>query len=325
MICRVCSSGSVSAAGEVEYFSGFSWGVYDCGACGSRFTRHDGTVHDRFHESGALSYYLEYGALAAEAKGRFDQGDREGLQALLSSNSKYRFVMNALRGLTPPARLLEIGTSRGYLTASFVLNGHDALGVDVSPAAVEGARTAFGDHFALSGDPRIRDGVPYDAIFHVGLIGCVEDPAGLTRELLEMLKPGGRLLFNAPNRKSCSLRKQLWLDSAPPPDLVTLFAPGYWASQFADLAETSEEIEVWPIDKSLAIGLRERFGPAWRKPVPRTLGPSTREFATESKSTERMWRLFERAVVKAGRMSGLSRFVHRRPFDFGIFVTMVKR
>lgn len=312
-------------AGEVEYFSGFSWEVRDCAACGSRFTKHDDAVHERFHESGATSYYLEYGSLAADAKAFFDRGDREGLEALLSGNSKYRFIVNSVRGLAKSPRVLEIGSSRGYLTAWFVLSGYDALGVDVSATAVDAARAAFGDHFALSGDPRIRDRAPYDAIFHVGLIGCVSDPIGLTRDLLGMLKPGGRLLFNAPNKQCCSLRNQLWLDSAPPPDLITLFAPGFWERLFSPVAEVSEEVELWPIDKSVEIALRERFGPAWQKPVARPLAPSINNIADRSSGVLPFWRLIERAVVKVGRVTGLSRLVARRPFDFGIFVTMVKR
>ena len=46
----------------------------------------------------------------------------------------------------------------------------------------------------------MRRSPPYDVIYHVGLIGCVADPIAFTRRLLAMLKPGGTLLFNAPNR-----------------------------------------------------------------------------------------------------------------------------
>ena len=106
--------------------------------------------------------------------------------------------------------------------------GRPILGIDVSPEASTSARASFGDHFAVGLDAAQP---PYDVIYHVGLIGCVDDPIALTRRLLAMLKPGGLLLFNAPNRDALGLDGQLWLDSAPPPDLVTLF-PGLLAIAF---------------------------------------------------------------------------------------------
>src|SRR5437660_518436 len=81
-------------------------------------------------------------------------------------------------------------------------------------------------------DDRAMDAMaPYDVVYHVGTIGCVADPLGMTKRLLGLLKPGGRLLFNVPNRDGCYLRGQLWIDAAPPPDVVTLFPSGFWRRQ----------------------------------------------------------------------------------------------
>ena len=129
------------------------------------------------------------------------------------------------------ASILEVGCSRGYLAAYSILAGRRIRGVDVSAEAVQAARASFGDYFAVAGTPEATTAAPFDFIYHVGLIGCVADPLAMTRGLLSMLKPGGQLIFNAPNKDALRFPNQLWIDSAPPPDLVTLFPPGFWRAQ----------------------------------------------------------------------------------------------
>jgi SAM-dependent methyltransferase len=194
------------------------------------------------------------------------------------------------------------------------------LGVDVSAEAVESARLAFGDHFALAGSAVILSEAPYDVIYHVGMIGCVADPIGLTSQLLAMLKPGGKLLFNAPNRQACTFRGQLWIDSAPPPDVVTLFPPGFWKQRFSDTADVVEETEMCSSEKSLAIGLRKMFGGHWRKPAPVSFTAYNEASSASVKTTGSAWHYFERAMLKALRVSGLSCLAPREPFEFGLLL-----
>src|SRR5207249_863618 len=150
--------------------------------------------------SGAISYYSDYRELGAQCCALFERRDLQALRDVLCRTNKYRLIIEHVTRQEPEARLLEIGCSRGYLTSYFILEGRNVLGVDVAAEAVESARAAFGDHFAMAGSSAIDAGGPYDVIYHVGMIGCVGDPVGLTRQLLAKLKPGGRLVFNAPNR-----------------------------------------------------------------------------------------------------------------------------
>jgi SAM-dependent methyltransferase len=206
--------------------------------------------------------------------------------------------------------------------------------VDISESALTFARAAFGDHFVLHGDSLVAQGAPYDVIYHVGTIGCVGDPLGLTRQLLSMLKPGGRLLFNSPNLQSCWLTNQLWIDAAPPPDLVSIFPPGFWKRRFADQAEVEELIEHCDANKGLVIGLRKLFGRKWKRPTAIPLDQSSDLYLTGSaghtangrspRIGEQAWRLFERSVAKLCRDTGLLRFVPKQPSEFGLFVTMIR-
>jgi SAM-dependent methyltransferase len=303
--------------GTVEYVEGFKVEVFDCAGCGCRLTPHDPAVHDLFHRYRTLSYYDEYDALAIHCQSLFNAGDAAALRQVLQPWAKYRFVIEQVERLPRDARILEVGASRGYLTAFLRLCGWDARGIDVSPVAVEAAQAAFGGGFAVAGRGQPLDG-PYDAIFHVGLIGCVADPLGLTRELLRELKPGGRLFFNAPNREALRLRQQLWMDSAPPPDLGTLFPPGFWTRQFPN-ASVDEVTEVLPPDASLALAARELVGVRWRPPVPL---PMTGRAQTWTQPRGGARDLAARALARAGRAMRLARVAAPRPHEFGLFVTI---
>jgi len=322
--CRVCGSKRIKDRGWVEFYFDYSWPIYDCYDCGCRFTRHDGCTYDLLY-SEKSSCYSRYTSQAEGCKTLFDQGNKAGLRADLSQSSKYRFIIDEIDREPTDACILEIGSSRGHLTSYFILVGRRITGVDVSPNAVAAATAAFGDHFVRAGDPSIDARAPYDVIFHVGTIGCVADPVGMTRRWLGMLKSGGRLLFNAPNRDGCCLRDQLWFESAPPPDVVTLFPGGFWREQFGNVALVSETIESCTDEQNLLIALRKLARRKWRKPLPMLLKESERRSAPAPQFMDVLWQNFERVVRKVAPWTGLLGLAPLHPSEFGLFVQMVKK
>ena len=329
--CRVCGGSHVNRIGEVEYYEGFAWPVYDCPTCGCRFTNHDETIYETMHGQRGTVYdiYRRQSAQAAEAFGKCDLA---ALRRLLCQTSKYRFIIEEVERTPKHSRLLEIGCSRGHLTSFFILAGYEITGVDISASAIQSATAAFGNHFVLEGDPLIEASAPYDVIYHVGTIGCVADPIGLTRRLLRLLRPGGRLFFNAPNLQSCWFPNQLWIDAAPPPDVVSIFPPGFWRQRFADVAEVEERVDDCEPDKSFAITLRKLFRPNWKSPKPVRLNQSGDGYLTgainkqnRSHFGDAAWKIFEKSILKFGHTTGLSRLATRQPAEFGIFVRMIPR
>lgn len=324
--CRVCGSSGVRSPGTVEYFEGFRSEVFECQECYSFMTTHDSSVHELFHQSGAISYYFQYRQLAEKTKDLFDRKQTNLLRDYLTSySSKYRFAIEEAEKLPSDARILEVGCSRGYLTSWFISSGRQILGMDVSREAIDSASAAFGRHFVLADSPEIAGNGPYDLIFHVGMIGCVPDPVGLTKDLLNLLKPGGRLIFNAPNRQSCYLKGQLWTDSAPPPDLVTLFTPGIWKRLFASEADVRETVENCPPEQSLRILLRRLFGLRWKPPEPNRISVAATEPRSHGQQWSRHWLRFEGLVVRCARVTGLIRLTKCQPYEFGLFVDLQKK
>jgi SAM-dependent methyltransferase len=322
--CRICGSAAIIKRGDVEFYFGYSWPIYDCTKCGCRFTRHDASAYDLLYAE-SDSCYNRYIEQAESAKKLFDRGDLIGLKAELSKSAKYRFIIEQIDHEPGQARLLEIGCSRGHLTSYFLLKKCSVIGVDVSPTALGAATAAFGDHFMIAGDSRIERGAPYDLIYHVGTIGCVADPIGITRQLLGLLGSGGQLLFNAPNRDACSLQDQLWFDSAPPPDLVTMYRPGFWRTYFGQLAKVEESIEHESPIRNALIGLWTLAGRRWRRPLPIALKNSKELSSPAPIKTDRLWNNLERVVRRIGPSTGLLALAPVRPQEYGLFVKMRKR
>jgi SAM-dependent methyltransferase len=319
--CRVCGSDDTAVAGRVEYLSGFPSVIVDCRHCGCRTSADAAPLHAAFHEVPSISYYAGYRVLLDQCRRMFAAGDRAGIERLLRQNPKYAFVLDQLQTLPDGSRILEWGCSRGYLAAASLAAGRQVLGVDVAPDAVAAACEAFGDHFVIDGSPRIEAEGPYDAIYHVGLIGCVPDPLGLTRRLTALLKPGGKLFFNAPNRDAMHLRGQLWLDSAPPPDLVALFPSGFWRAHGAPGVSVTETPAITSPSESTVKTLQRWFGHSWQPPRPSPSDVASAHAWTQPPAGA-PWRLLEAAVAKFSATTGFR--IGRWPEEFGMFVVMAR-
>jgi SAM-dependent methyltransferase len=328
--CRVCGSGNVTKLGSVEYYIGFESPIYDCGHCLCRFTTHDESTYEMLHDEPGSCYYV-YREFLERCKKAYLEKDIDALKSHLSQGTKYKFVIDECNSKPQDTKVLEIGCARGHLTSYFILAGYHTTGVDVSESAIREARGTFGNHFVVNGDPSVDENAPYDVIYHVGTIGCVADPVGLNRRLLALLKPGGRLLFNAPNLASCWLANQLWIDAAPPPDLVSMFPPGFWQKRFSEEALVEETVENCDPNRSLVIGVRKLLGRQWKAPVPVPVDKSSSGYLTGNFRNrprhlgDEMWNLLERSILKVFPTTGLSWFVPKQPAEFGLLVKMTRR
>jgi SAM-dependent methyltransferase len=157
------------------------------------------------------------------------------------------------------------------------------------------------------------------------MIGCIADPVALARNLLRLLRPGGKLMFNAPDRDALHLGCQVWLDSAHPPDVVTLFPPGFFKCKFGLLAEVLEEVEALRVQQASTIALRQLLGIRWKKPQPKRIeavGDGGLVWHLPSNGT---LRLFARSASLVARIAELAALFPIRPAEFGLFVTLVRR
>jgi len=225
MNCRICDSNSTIFVDVFWPYEDYKAEVFDCHSCGCRFVAHDPDAHEKLHSN--PSSYIGHAIAAKTAKRWFDQGCEKKLSRLLSKSPKNKFVIDFIKERNSFKTIAEIGCSLGYLTSYFILSGYKIRGFDVSKNAVMSASRNFGDHFSVINESTLKYYAPYDAIYHVGTIGCVANPIAMTNDLLGLLRPGGWLLFNSPNRRHIDQNGEIWLNT-PPPDLVTIFPRKFW-------------------------------------------------------------------------------------------------
>lgn len=115
-------------------------------------------------------------------------------------------------------RVLEVGCGRGSLSAYFAEAGWDCTLLDISPAAIELARSAFhanslaasfevGDCLNMSFD----DGV-FDVVFSIGLLEHFDDIGLAIREQVRVLAPGGVFIgYVVPNMPENIQKDFFWV------------------------------------------------------------------------------------------------------------------
>lgn len=106
------------------------------------------------------------------------------------------------------ARILDAGCGAGRLVARLSAAGHDALGVDASPEAVEAARAA-GRAVVLGDFLEHRDG-PYDAIVFGGSLHHMHPLDRAVAHAVDLLRPAGLLIADEFDLEAPDTATALW-------------------------------------------------------------------------------------------------------------------
>lgn len=117
-------------------------------------------------------------------------------------------IPEALGGLPPTARLLDVGCGTGALVSRAREEGLDAIGVDPDPEMAALAGSLIGADVAVAGLPDLPhadDG--FDAVVASFVLNHVDDPRAGARELARVAAPGG------------VVRATIW-GATPPPQAV---------------------------------------------------------------------------------------------------------
>ena len=259
-LCRICKNESVKKVGEYQPYLEHKYDVYDCPNCGCRFVWREKDIHESLHST-PQSPYSSQVVLASEIQNYWRHKETYKMCKFLSKTPQFKFVIDNISEIGPNNKsFLEVGCSRGYLSAYFLLSGYNIIGVDISPTAIKSAISNFGNHFKIISDEDFSHFRKFDVIFHIGTIGCVNDPIKFTRNLLDILKPTGKLLFNAPNIQAVIEMNAIWNNGTPPPDLITTFPESFWYKFFLDTADVEITYEPYDHKSNLTKHLRKLLG-----------------------------------------------------------------
>lgn len=312
--CRICGSSKIDKVDDVRFYDDVICPIYDCKSCGSRFAASDPDLYEQFHTADAHYYTKRMRAWTDQAVAALSSHDDALIRDQLTN---FHFAMPHVLDTAERIKaesILEAGCAWGYNLSYFIHKKKQVLGVDISAAAIDNARNAFGDHFCTVDDPRYLEHAPFDLAFHFGTIGCVSDPIAFTRVLLDNVRPGGALVFNAPSNIQCEQLESPWIWGACPPDLVTLFSQAFWKDNFSDIAEIKTEQLYY--DAATSWALRRQSRRAKQPARGSLIKPAAGLPASKQTVRSTSKKIFNIAVGP---------FVRRVVNPFGTIVTMTKK
>jgi SAM-dependent methyltransferase len=130
----------------------------------------------------------------------------------LSTNQRAETLYELLRPHldTRAGRYLDVGSAYGGSLLAFARHGFEVRGVEIDPTLVELARANFADH-ALP-DPVVEGSIldqavvrqlgTFDVVTCIDVIEHVPDVPATLDNIVSMLRPGGVLLLEVPNKDS---------------------------------------------------------------------------------------------------------------------------
>jgi 2-polyprenyl-3-methyl-5-hydroxy-6-metoxy-1,4-benzoquinol methylase len=130
--------------------------------------------------------------------------------------SSKRF-MRALVPPAPPLRILDVGCGTGLNAGHLVRQGHEVVGIDLSPIAIEKfrARGYQGIVCDIEAGPPPFSQESFDLVYASEVIEHCVDTMGFLRSLHGLLKPGGTMLLSTPNSAFWAYRLLGLLGRAP--------------------------------------------------------------------------------------------------------------
>jgi SAM-dependent methyltransferase len=226
--CLLCGKDAkISAEKYPGYQEPDVFSIYCCQNCNTSFSMprvSAGNIYENIYKQvgngGEVPGYDRYYRYFTEIKKK-----KYPLDYLANSEAVYWAVQDALAQMEQKsgglyrnaACIVEIGCGLGYLTYALVKEGYNIKGIDISKEAVDKAIENFGEHYICADITQyaLQNTEQYDAVIITEVIAHIEDPVGLLKIIMTMLKPGGRIILTTPN-KTVYKEDIIWAADLPP-------------------------------------------------------------------------------------------------------------
>jgi len=190
--CPGCASPYTGPAWRYKDFE-----IYECHACDLQFANP--------MEAGSQSFYeMRYEDYMADAvSGNTHPGYRFLKEKIDATIQKW--IPNGKRNV------IDVGCGAGILLIDLQKRGLECFGIDFNPHLVRIAREQFGLNVEMQRIEEVAGmEVRYDLALLSHVLEHVADPLGLLCQIATLLKPGGLLIIDVPNRLYCRQRTRFY-------------------------------------------------------------------------------------------------------------------
>ena len=219
--CLLCGGNSeLKLEGYPGYQEPMTFEIFHCKSCNTSFSLprlvDTKEIYDSIYANGInVPSYSRYWIYAESVKKKTKPFDY-----LARSEHVYWGVRESLSKVIKnkhDSKILEVGSGLGYLTFSLNKAGYNATGIDISEKAVDQARENYGNLYVCADIYKYANekANSYDLVILTELIEHVEDPLGFMEVVMNLLKPGGKVILTTPN-KTIFPNEIIWLTELPP-------------------------------------------------------------------------------------------------------------
>lgn len=169
---------------------------FSCGACSAIY------LFPRLSPDEEKAFYAaEFESFMSGRAGE-EGGWRQPERHIAANQPTLARRMKYLRAALPPqGRVLEVGCSSGFMLYPLAAEGYACIAVEPSGVFRDYVRSrkleCFDSIDAVRAHPASSSG--FDAVMHFFVLEHVADPEAVLRSQLELLRPGGVLVFEVPN------------------------------------------------------------------------------------------------------------------------------
>lgn len=197
--CPLCFSSIENQAVVTSHVFGAKPGesraFFHCGGCDVRYQ------YPRLTQQEEAEFYsAEFESFMAKRAGKAGGWQDADLHISANEQTRLRRMSYIAPYLNRNLDVLEVGCSSGFMLFPLVAEGHQCVGVEPSGA--------FGSFLIQRGIPayptidqlcRSMKGASFDLILHFFVLEHISEPLEFLRSQLNILKPGGRIIFEIPN------------------------------------------------------------------------------------------------------------------------------
>jgi len=140
-----------------------------------------------------------------------------------------------LSRLAQPGRLLDVGAAAGFILQGLADAGWDGHGIEPNATMARHAREQLNLDVACGTLEDMPTDSPFDVVSMIQVVAHFLDPHQATRQVAELVRPGGLCLVETWNVRSWSARLfgQNWHEYSPP-SVLQWYSPATLSRLFAD-------------------------------------------------------------------------------------------